>query len=83
VTKFEKEVLQALKEIKEAIQALRVQPQIVFVPSPYAPVAATPVIPNTIPRPYIGDPPGWLGGTTISCEGTNSSKIQTLQRHDL
>ena len=69
MTKFEKELLKELREIKEELRRIK-EPQFTFTPVYIPPTVTTPVPnPYIVPAPYIGDIPGWPGSTN-TCKST-------------
>jgi hypothetical protein len=67
MTKFEKELLKELRELKEEIRRSK-EPQFTFTPVYIPPTVTTPVPnPYIVPAPYIGDLPPW-GTTTCHLE---------------
>ncbi len=68
-----------IAQLEAQVLALQARPSIVVLPAQPAPppVYPTPTYPTWPPTwppnsPYAGDPPGYSGGTTISCSGQPS-----------
>lgn len=92
MTKYEKDLLQLLREIKETLDTIKVQPQYIFVQPTPTITPGAPVNPyDGTSQPYIGDPPTTPWGTGIWYSPlpkgtlvtyTNTSEAQTQHGHN-